>query len=71
MVIYIVYAKGENMTVFINVPVTVEINKLLEGSQNIRYRKWYLLIVNLNTSGEGNRSTRRKSPTCCKVTDKL
>jgi hypothetical protein len=50
MVIYIVYAKGENMTVFINVPVTVEINKLLEGSQNIRYRKWYLLIVNLNTS---------------------
>ena len=50
MVIYIVYAKGENMTVFINVPVTVEINKLLEGSQNIKYRKWYLLLVNLNTS---------------------
>jgi hypothetical protein len=37
MVIYIVYAKGENMTVFINVPVTVEINKLLEGSQNIKF----------------------------------
>lgn len=50
MVIYIVYAKEENITVFINVPVTVEINKLLEGSQNIKYRNWYLFLVNLNTS---------------------
>jgi hypothetical protein len=51
MVIYIVYAKEENINVFINVPVTVEINKLLEGSQNIKYcGNWYLLQVNLNTS---------------------